>query len=266
MTPNRFSIIILLIILGVIANGQNNDRWTAGSSKQLTGNVVNLVCFISTTENPWDERNKVIILKEIESSNDWITDQSKYYNISLNISNEVIDKEVVFDKIQAGTGSGNERVDWIYQTMIKLGYRNSKQAYRKLLKKYSADNIQVIVIANENGRPYSMRYAKGMNRKKYFMEGLILYKNYDNGAKLPIEAVTSHELLHLYGAWDLYKTYAQSKDRERKAYELYPNDIMVRVDHSTQNLNIDKLTAWLIGWNTIEPRDFEWFRPKDFLN
>ena len=264
MFVHRFSVVIILFLFQGTLFCQNSDRWTAGSSNQLVGEVVNLVCFISTSEKHWDESKKTEILKDIESANYWIIEQSKNYNISLDIRNELVLQEVVFNEISSGTGSGYERVDWIYRTMRKLGFKNSKQAFRKLRRKYNAENIQVILIANVNGRPYSMRYAKGINKKKYYLEGIILYENYDNGAKLPVTAVTSHELLHLYGAWDLYQTYAQSKDREQRAQKLYPNDIMLRVDHTTHNLMIDELTAWLIGWNTTEPENFEWFRPKDY--
>lgn len=119
-------------------------------------------------------------------------------------------------------------------------------------------------MANGVGRPYSMRYAKGLNKKKYFMEGTIVYNRYANGAPIPVPAVIAHEILHLYGAWDLYATYAQTKDRQYKANELYPRDIMLRVDHNINSLSIGSLTAWLIGWNKKQEDIYEWFRPSDF--
>ncbi len=261
MILKRTSLILILIFSTTLTFAQNKDRWTAGSASQLKGNVVNLICFINTPANPWKNFEKEEVLYKIQESNNWIENQGKNYGINLNIQNHELGN-VVFDEIETGTGSGKERVDWIYRTMHKLGYKNSKQALRKLKKKYKADNIQVILIANEDGRSYSMNYGKGMNKKKYIMEGLLLYKNYENGAPLPITSVTAHEILHLYGAWDLYSTFNQTKDREKLARELYPNDIMLRVDHNMTSLNIDKLTAWLIGWNTTDPENFNWFRPK----
>ena len=103
-----------------------------------------------------------------------------------------------------------------------------------------------------------------MKKKKYFFESLILYQEYNNGAPIPIDAVFSHEILHLYGAWDLYKTYSQTYDRQQLASELYPDDIMLRVDHNLNSLKVEQLTAYLIGWSKTKPENFEWFRPGDF--
>lgn len=260
--------LILIFISSMLMNSllaQNNDRWSSGSAKQFIGEVVTLVCFISTPDNDWTDEEKSKAIAGIDEGNMWLMKQSEEYNVDLKISNYIINPEddIKFDTIESGSGSGKERVDWIYQIVQKLGYRNSKQATKKFKKKYG-DNVHMIVMAKMHGRPYAIRYARGLNKKKYFLEGLIIYNEYYPGVPIPIPAIYAHELLHIYGAWDLYKTYAQTGDRQAKATELYPNDIMLRVDHTLMNLNIDKLTAWLIGWNKQEEELFEWFRPSDY--
>lgn len=259
-------IIFIINTFHISTNAQNNDRWNAGSGKKLTGSVVSLICFISTPEENWTDTEKKNAVTEIAESESWLIEQAKQYNADVSFKHSIINdgKDLKFSTIEPGKASGNERVDWIYRTIIKLGYKNSKQAYKKLKRSYKADNIHVILMAKGKGRSYSMRYAKGFNKKKYMLEGMINYHMYLNSAPVPIAAVTSHELLHLYGAWDLYTTYAQTSDRQQKATELYPNDIMLRVDHNLNSLEINNLTAWLIGWNHEKEDLFEWFRPTDF--
>ncbi len=152
----------------------------------------------------------------------------------------------------------------VYRVMQKRGYSNSKQAARKLKRKYDTDNLQVLIFTKGNGRPYALRYANGMNKKKYFLEGVLIYNNYLNAGPVPIQSVAAHEMLHIYGAWDLYNTYSQSKDRQEKARNKWPNDIMLRVDHDITLLEINELTAWLIGWSRYYNEEFEWFRPSDY--
>jgi hypothetical protein len=253
-----------LLLLSAISYSQNNDRWVAGSSKQLKGKVINYILFISTPEKVWTDNLKSDFLLKLEKANAWIEDQASKYEVTLEIHNVSEQTDIILDSIEQGKGSGNERVDWASYLLNTIGISNPAKKARKLKKRFNASNIQLVIVASSNGRPYSMRYAKGMKKRKYFFESLILYPNYNNGAPIPIDAVFSHELLHLYGAWDLYSTYAQTDDRQSMASELYPNDIMHRVDHNIYSLEIDSLTAYLIGWSKEKPEIFEWFRPGDF--
>ena len=123
-------------------------------------------------------------------------------------------------------------------------------------------NSLVLIIANKKGRGYAMQYSKEMNKEKYFLEGCILYKQYDEKNALASSSI-AHEILHLFGAWDLYETFQQSKDREVKAKQLFPNDIMLRTSNNINELKIDKLTAWLVGLSSTEEKWYNWFRPKN---
>ncbi len=258
------TIVLCIVIFPVtFIYSQNNDRWVAGSAKQLKGDIINYVCFISDADKQWTLYEKQEIINSIDKANSWIISESKKYSIMLSITNSMAEKDIYFDTIEAGKGSGTERVDWVYRVVSQLGFTNPKKALRSIKRKYNADNVQMIIVSNVNGRPYSMSYARGMNRRLYLFEGMIIYRKYNNGAPIPFEAVYSHELMHLYGAWDLYKTYSQTIERQELANELYPNDIMLRVDHDLEVLEVDELTAYLIGWSTNKPNNLEWFRPGD---
>jgi len=261
--------VITLLILSIISStmqAQNNDRWRAGSLKELSGDVLFLVCFVSTPNDSWKESEKDEILVKLNESENWLKEQANQYDVNIDFKHSLLNNgdDILFDTIEAGMGIGNERVDWVYRVLKRIGYKNSKQAYRIIKRKHKTDNIAVVIMAKAGGTSYSMRYRKGYDKKKYFIEGTIIFDSYSNEAPMPIPAVIAHETLHLAGAWDLYTTYAQTADRQQKAHELYPDDIMLRVDHSLTNINIDKLTAWLIGWNKNQEDIFEWFRPSDY--
>jgi hypothetical protein len=261
---NFFTLLLLIFGFGVVA--QPNDRWKAGSALSLTDTVQTLYCFVETEANPWLESEKTNMIATLESAQQWLVQQAGHWNVPLFFKNSPLEnaETISFDSITTGTGSGRERVDWIKKVVQNAGYRNSRQAYRKLSVKLHNDNILVVVFAHSDGISYAMRYAKGMSKKKYFMEGILVYQRYDNGAEMPVSCIVSHEILHLYGTWDLYRTYAQTLEKQAKAHELYPNDIMLRVDYAMETLKIDRLTAWLLGWDSTEEEIFEWFRPDDY--
>lgn len=246
-------------------HSQPKDDWQAGSAYQLCGKTSTLYCFIETADNPWTEAEKEASLSALQQAQNWLMHQAGKWHVSLTFQNHALTSEaIVVPTIAEGTGSGKERVDWVHQLVNDLGYSNTKSAYRKLRRKYGNKNLQLIIFARANGTSYAMRFANGMRKKKFFLEGILLYQQYSGGSAMPTAAVLAHELLHLYGAWDLYTTYAQTADRHAKAIEHYPNDIMLRVDFRLENLQVDQLTAWLIGWNKNEEASFEWFRPADF--
>lgn len=64
-------------------------------------------------------------------------------------------------------------------------------------------------------------------------------------------AVFAHEVLHLFGAEDLYKPMA------RKAFSEvnYSSDIMLHNDRLLETMTIDAYTRYLIGWSDIPPAE-----------
>ncbi|MBU1579717.1 MAG: hypothetical protein KJ578_07555 [Bacteroidetes bacterium] len=262
----------LLIFIGCIAylmqslDAQPLDRWRAGSSKDLNGEVLSVYCFIETEDNAWSEAEKLRMTVALNRAQQWITAQANKwdYAVCFKTLPLTVDNTFVINQIPAGNAVGNEKVSWALEVLHRAGYRHAKQAFRKIRRAAGTKNMHLIIFAKSDGNSYAMRYTKAYSKKKYFLEALLLYQDYSNGAEMPLAAVIAHEILHLYGGWDLYTTYAQTADRHFKAATLYPNDIMLRVGNDLETLEVDVLTAWLLGWNTREEEIFEWFRPADF--
>ena len=269
MMKNQLVRVILSTIfigLATSLSSQPNDSWKAGSALSLTGNATSLYCFIETAENRWTETEKADALQALTEAQNWLVQQAACWDVDLSFQNFALQQDAtfVFPSIEKGTGSGKESVDWVNRILKKAGFRNAKKAYKALSTAVGNKNIHLLVFAKADGTSYAMRFARGMRKKKYFVEGVLLYQHYGNGVPVPLAAVGAHEILHLYGAWDLYTTYAQTADRHAKAIEHFSDDIMLRVDYDIQRLQVDRLTAWLLGWNTQEEAFFEWFRPSDF--
>ncbi|MCP4449633.1 MAG: hypothetical protein GY811_30530 [Myxococcales bacterium] len=58
-----------------------------------------------------------------------------------------------------------------------------------------------------------------------------------------------HELLHIFGAEDLYKPEARKAEARRR----YPDDIMLAPNRSLHFVKISPYTEYLIGWNPVLP-------------
>ena len=97
---------------------------------------------------------------------------------------------------------------------------------RTLLSHYGADGISYVIFVNRNGRSYSV-----IGNWEEFNEKSLIY-NDSRGS-----AVVMHEMLHLFGAPDLYTNTYLSQH--------YNEDIMVKGAHPCM---IGPVTAYAIGW------------------
>ena len=82
---------------------------------------------------------------------------------------------------------------------------------------------------------------------EYAAERMICYSRYPDG-RPTADATYAHEVLHLFGAGDLYFPYDTDSGRKREAQAQFPNDVMLRVDYDLKGLDIGEFTAYRIGW------------------
>ena len=71
----------------------------------------------------------------------------------------------------------------------------------------------------------------------------------------------AHEMLHLFGAWDLYELNNNDQARAIKTSEMFPNSIMRTTSNDIWELQIDEITAWLVGLKDQGKDWYRWFEP-----
>ena len=81
----------------------------------------------------------------------------------------------------------------------------------------------------------------------YVAERMICFTHYPDGR--PTAAATyAHEILHLFGAGDLYFPYDRDERRKELARRWFRDDVMLRVDYDMSRLTIGHFTAFRVGW------------------
>ena len=243
----------------------SQTKWRAGSALILKGKVYTLSCFISGPEDEWAYQEKLNMLALLKEGQDWIQKQALKNHCSVDFSeggNFGMKEDIKLPYIERGTASGNESVDWVSKVLYKVGYKSTLELVNWVKHNTSCENLQVIIFVKGQGNGYAMAYGDEMDKERYFVEGAVLYEKYNGGEKLAASSI-AHEILHLYGAWDLYKTFSQSEENEKRAKKLFPNSIMLRTSYNINELIVDELTAWLIGWNTKPEEWYESFRERN---
>lgn len=257
-------IVIISFLFPVIINAQSVGKWRAGSAYELSGDIYTLSCFVSGPDDEWTYKEKLEMLNSLSESQKWIEKEAMTYSISVAFNeggNFGLNDDIELPFIERGNATGNESVDWVSKVLYKIGYKSTLELDSWIKKNTKADNYQVIIFVKGKGNGYAMAYSDEMEKEKYYVEGAVLYEKYNTNGKLSSSSI-AHEILHVYGAWDLYKTFEQSESNEQRAKKLFPNSIMLKTSYNINELSIDSLSAWLIGWNQNPKSWYETFRPK----
>jgi hypothetical protein len=255
------TILFVALFIPTLVLGQDVGKWRAGSAYRLAGSVYTLTCFVSGPDDQWAPEEKQSILSRLREGTQWLTAQAAKYNVSVSFTGGTFGwtDDIKLPEIDRGTSSGKERVDMVSVVLAKVGYARPLDLYNSLIAKTKCDNVQVVIFIKGQGNGYTMAFTTGMDEEMYFLEGSVLYEKYWTGGALRPSSI-AHEILHQYGAWDLYKTFQQTQENEDRARQMFPNSIMLRYFDDINEAEVDELTAWLVGWNTNPKPVYDTFR------
>ncbi|MCB0409609.1 MAG: hypothetical protein KDD29_05280 [Flavobacteriales bacterium] len=246
--------ISLLLVFCNQLSAQNDD---------LSGNIYILSCFISDGVDQWTSNEKNNMLTQTNEALQWITKQGKSYGKDINFEHGCfgIEYDIVIDHIERGKATGKEDFTMIERTLRKIGFKDQNDLTKWVKTNTKNKDVKVLVFVKGTGNAYCIACPYYYPMECPFVEGAIIYEKYWSNRPLATTTI-AHELLHTFGAWDLYHTFEQTQEQENKARILFPNSIMLKIEYNIDKSNVDELTAWLIGWNKIAKDWYWWFKPK----
>ena len=248
-----FSSLLLLCLVFPLMGSRD-----AGSAKRLVGKTHSLLFFISDEKSEWSQLEKQQFLQLIRDAESWLTIQAKDYQQQITFDYGVFGwkKDIEMNDMPTGTRSGKENVRLTQEIITKLGYNTPQE----LLKRVKADNVQLLFLFKKDGISYAFPYEKHLD-EEFYLEGMAIYHQFDPQTP-QCAACIAHEILHLFGAWDYYKSFQTTTAQQDRATALYPNSIMLRTSYNMQELAVDPITAWRIGWIEQKPHGALFFQPQ----
>ena len=198
-----------------------------GPCRKLTGNVRIMLIFVNTPEHPWTEKKKEEVYSVSTSSINIMKKEAARYGQYLNLSYGHLDFHIPTEY--------DDNQEW-YRYILEKAYHVSnmdviQQRYRRALR---VDSAPMIFLFNSWDRSYSK--VKSSLNANYDDEYCVIFCDTDMH-----DNYLTHELMHLYGAIDLYDYRGEGVEKIAKKY--FPTSDMLHVSH-----NIDDLTAFLVGW------------------
>lgn len=244
----------------LMATALAGDTKQVGSARELTGCTHFVIVFVSDADSEWSLIEQWKMKRLIKGAERWIKVQHRVHRQQEprpRFSHSTIGRwrDIHFERMPAGTRSGTEAIDLVQKVSQQLGYPSTENWQRQ----YNSDQFAVLILMKRDGASYAIPQEHGLN-SQFDVEGAVLYQAFD--ADTPNCATCiAHEILHLFGAWDLYRTFQTTVEQERLAQKLYPNSIMLRTSYNPYELTMDPVTCWRIGWCT-KPTHAHVFEPK----
>ena len=246
----------------------NATRYNAayGSAKALNGKVKVIDIFVSDDKKGWSDEDKKMALAKQEYGHRWVQKQALQYNpesnLEFNVSVIGEEHDIKVKEIYASrTPGGINLIPWI---LPAIGYTSARRFYDSIMAADSSDNAFVTIFAKKRGRAFSQPLWYLVDkRSERFLEANIVYTEGYGDDILNVGTIV-HEMLHLFGAWDIYsdKTSGQTYEVQKNAIAVFGSSIMINNNKPITELNIDKMTAWTVGLTNTYLGWFDFFRPR----
>ena len=228
-----------------------------GSASKLIGSCYLLNIYLKDKISSWSFKEKTRVTENLALAVNFLENNAKKYNIGLRIIQENFGYENDIQYPGVIPVNMFENPQWTDDIFELIDYCNGNDAVEHIKKEFKVNQVVIIFHINKKGTSYNLTYSEGIN-PIYYAERVVMFYKYEN--EVPTYAASyAHEILHSFGAGELYFPYDSSEERREIAKRYFPNDVMFRVDYKINNLTIGEYTAYRIGWLQVLNQNYQVF-------
>ena len=227
-----------------------------GSAKRLEGDIYVLCFYVGTPSAPVNAQVHGPWGEELAEAEWWLMQQAANYGKRLNFKNACygLNGELTLPPEEIPDGPEVPDAFFFAETVYKKqGFKNGWDV-SEFIRRNLTDCKQwiSIILCNTMGRSFACPVDKKLvsfNDKLFYLENCVVYR-YEPWAPFgkTSSASLAHEILHLFGASDLYAHNDEERAFEKECRCRYPDSIMLGSPAGLRNNDVDEITAWLVGW------------------
>lgn len=247
---------LLFLYEKAVLAGTVSDTITenVGSAKRLTGDCLWINVLVDDGTSVWDAESASDLKEMLKTAGDYITKQAAEYGIKDLNFNYIWEETTT--KLAAPHYSNG--ADWADRAFADRGGWASY--VQSLLPAGYDGNYCIMFHFNKQGRSFCVPSDVNCVDDGYVNEFCAMfYSASKESGFFACPALYMHELLHAYGAVDLYEE-ALSEKGNALASIYFDKDIMRYEPAEIENCHVGLLTAKLLGWRNSIPTQL-----KDFL-
>lgn len=209
------------------------------SATTLTGHVHALLVFAGSTENAWSHRERLQRMAWVEECMAWLQQQGAERGNTLRWSVSC-----------AGTDArvpayGPNAPEWEAASLdvMRQVVAESGGDARALHRQLGGDQLVLIIFHKAAARAFAMPTYRYGN----YLETAVVFERHRNGNPCGT-AVLAHELLHLFGAEDLYTDNGRGSSSPNDLARTHCRGDIMSATGDLEEFGICDHTARLIGW------------------
>lgn len=234
--------------------------YNLGNCGTLTRNPTLVVLFVDDAESTWNDTliqhfQNVQIAKAVE----WLEQQAAKYGVPLDIQTKYYHGTLdnggrVYYPATVAHKPDESDYDLLESVVGNMGEGTGDQFYAKLRRDNGGEDVMFLCMVNKDGLSYARGHADPYAQ---ILEYAVVYaRNTDVPATDTLHqkthnraSVVAHELLHLFGAEEMY----DPEGRNAIAKEKYLKDVMLWTESFIARNEITEFTAYCIGWTDTIP-------------
>lgn len=247
------------------ANDTSESSRNVGSAKVLSGRIFVLSVFVALTSDPWKQVDIERQKEKVFEAERWLKMQALRYGKHVEFENCSFGAEGSF--CDNGIPSNWEtKGASLYpgKVLLKMGFRSHEAFVGWVRTHTNCTQCLVVVFCNTYGRSFAMPVSKELyrfNPHQFCLDYCIIFRGQDPNGVESDAATVAHEMLHLFGAWDLYELDEKDRTRANKTALMFPKSIMNCKGRTIWDMQIDEITAWLVGLKEEGKDWYRWFEP-----
>ena len=214
-----------------------------GSASVLDGSIYVYNVFLSDSQSQWTEEEKASVRKRLHLAFDFIVRQGRQHDKDIIFVEEYAEDLTLPLPIPVDAHADPR---WTEFAIAQSASESPEALVRRIRRQTEVDNVILALHVNKASLSYNLAYYQGV-ANRYTAERMICFSAYPDG-RVTSAATYAHEILHLFGAGDLYFPYDDTPIRKERAARLFPNDVMYRVDYDLNQLDVGAFTAYRVGW------------------
>lgn len=225
-----------------------------GSVQFLEGDTV-LVSVYVKSDDFWTSEETSKTKENMKIAVDYIESYGPKYGKNINlIYDDGINEDLYYcmdyDNALYDSENDNFEFDKVFNSWI-----DKNIPLEEIKKKYDTESVGYVIFLDSYGVSYTIAHFL-QDGKKYFNEYSVIYL-YEDKRDYEVPSVYAHEILHMFGAIDLYKE--NSSDGITNEFvnyidKNYPNEIMYttyeldyRNNYNEITQQISDITAYMVG-------------------
>lgn len=214
-----------------------------GSVNLLDGRTFLVTVFLNDTDAQWTREDKAYVRSAMRIAEEYLTNQAARYGADTELFFDELFVDVTFEGlIKAAEGETEDFADTLRALLHK------ELSIDELTKKYETDSYGFVFLLPAVGGAYALPYEEECKVGYEELCVIYLYDDQCKGQRQPAP-VFAHEILHTFGAIDLYQACpSDGVTEELVEYitEYYPTELMITVyeeDASTSETGVSQMLS-----------------------